>query len=170
MQYMVCNRLHSERRRAHAILEIRHMAPMAIDLEARALEEIGTEPFVVSGMDPEDFESRWFRQILTLIFIMAIIQIAHFLWAVRLDMTISVKYTRLLFYEFLLKLAIYTVVFLIFAAICLYLRFHSLPLLSILLIRYYRVDGKRRLVIKNCLWMLWIGFITAGLVEIDLSL
>lgn len=170
MQYMVCNTLHSERRRAHAILEIRQMAPMAIDLEARALEEIRTEPFAVSGMDPEDFESRWFRQILTLIFIMAIIQIAHFLWAVRLDMTISVKYTRLLFYEFLLKLAIYTAVFVIFAAICLYLRFHSLPLLSILLIRYHRVDGKRRLVIKNCLWMLWIGFITAGLVEIDLLL
>lgn len=143
---------------------------MAIDLEARTLEEIGTEPFAVSCMAPEAFESQWFRQILTLIFIMAIIQIAHFLWAVRLDMTISVKYTSLLFYEFLLKLAIYTAFYVIFAAICLYLRFHSLPLLSILLIRYHKVDGKRKLVIQNCLWMLWIGSITVGLVEIDLML
>lgn len=143
---------------------------MAIDLEARNLEEIGTEPIAVPGMAPEAFESQWFRQILILIFIMAIIQIAHFLWAVRLDTTISVKYTSLLFYEFLLKFAIYTTVFVIFAAICLYLRFHSLPLLSILSIRYHKVDGKRKLVIQNCLWMLWIASITVGLVEIDLSL
>lgn len=143
---------------------------MAIDLEARTLEDIRTQPFAVSGMAPEAFESQWFRQILTLIFIMAIIQITHFLWAVRLGMTISVKHTRLLFYEFLLKLAVYAAVFSIFAAMCLYLHFHSLPLLSILSIRYHRVVEKRKLVIQNCLWMLWIGSISAGLVEIDLSL
>lgn len=143
---------------------------MAIDLEARTLDKVGTEPLAVSGMGPEVFESRWFRQILALIFIMAIIQIVHVLWAVRLDMTTSVKNTRLLFYEFLLKLAIYTAVFIILAALCLYLWFHSLPWLSILLTRYHRVDGKRGLAIKNCLWMLWIGSITVALVEIDLSL
>lgn len=143
---------------------------MAIDLEARTLDEIGTEPLAFSGMGAEIFESRWFRQILALIFFMAIIQIAHFLWAVRLDLTISVKYTSLLFYEFVLKIAIYTAVFILFAALCLYFHFHSLPLLSILLIRYDRVDGKRRLVIENCLWMLWIGCIILGLVEIDLLL
>lgn len=174
VEYFWCNiwyvYIYSEWRRAHAILEIRQMEPMVIDLEAPILEEIGTEPFAISGMALEGFESRWFRQILTLIFIMAIIQIAHFLWAVRLDMTSSVKYTMLLFYEFLLKIAIYTAVFVFFAAICLYLRFHGLPLLSILLMRYPRVDGKRRLVIQNCLWMIWIGSITVGLVEVDLLL
>lgn len=143
---------------------------MATDLEARTLDEIGTEPLAVSGMGPEIFESRWFRQILVLIFIMAIIQIAHFLLAVRLDLTISVIHTGLLFYEILVKLAIYTAVFIIFAAMCLYLRFHSLPVLSTRFIRYYGLDGKRRLMIKNCLWMLWTGLSTVGLVLIDVLL
>lgn len=157
------------------VVEIRQMEPRPIDLEARTLnDEVRIERIEFSGLGPEVFESsRWFRQILTLIFIMAIIQIAHFLWAVRLDLTISVKYTRLLFYEFLVKSAIYSAVFIIFVVICLYLNFHSLPpFLSILLLKRYRtkVDGKRRLVIENCLWMLWIGSIIVILVEIDLEL
>lgn len=149
------------------MIEITQMEPMAIELRVSTLEETETEPFADSNIafcSPEVFESQWFRQILTLIFIMAMIQIVDFLWAVRVGITILVHFTVLNFCELLFQLAVHTLVLVTFAVICLYFHFHSLPLLPILSRRYQRVNGKRKLVIQNCFWVLLIGSITACLI------
>ena len=143
--------------------EIREMEPITVDLEASTLEETETDPFSVAFSSPEVFESQWFRQILTLMFIIAIFQIGDSLYILILGIAQKDDYTATALLDFFIQLAIYTRVIVISAAICLYFHFHSLPFLSNL-----SIHSKRKLVIQRCLWALWIGFLTAGLVVLSL--
>lgn len=141
------------------------MEPIVIEPRANTPEKTETEPLPVSFSSPEVFESHWFQQILSLIFIMAMISIAYFLWAIWRGWSFNSSSSLLLLYGLVIQLAMHTFVLVIFAALCLYFHFNDLPpLLPILSIRYHRFDGKKKLTIQKCLWVLLIGFITAGLI------
>ena len=146
------------------------MKPIVIELRAYTLEETETEPLPVSSLafnSPEIFESQWFQKILTLIFVMAMVPTAYFLWAVWLGGTSDLEFSVFLICGLLTQLATHAFVLVIVTALCLYLHFNSLPPLPILSIRYHRVDGRKQFIIQKCLWGLWIGFMTAGLVVLN---
>lgn len=141
------------------------MKPIVIEPRANTPEETETEPLPVTFCSPEVFESQWFQQILGLIFIMATIPIAYFLWTIWRGWSFNSSSSLLLLYGLVIQLATHTFVLVIFAALCLYLHFNSLPpLLPILSIRYHRFDGGKKSTIQKCLWAVLIGFITAGLI------
>ena len=146
------------------------MEPIVIELRVYTPDETETEPFPVSSVafsSPEIFESQWFPKILTLIFVMAMVPTGYFLWAVCSGATADLEFSVFLISGLLVQLATHAFVLVIVTALCLYVHFNSLPPLPILSIRYHRVDGKKQFIIQRCLWGLWIGFMTAGLVAFN---
>lgn len=140
------------------------MKPIVIEPRANTPEEAETEPLQVAFCSPEVFESQWFQQILGLIFIMATIPIAYFLWTIWRGWSFS-YISSVVLYGLAVQLAMHTFVLVFFAALCLYFHFNSLPpLLPILSIRYHRFNGGKKSTIQKCLWAVLIGFITAGLI------
>lgn len=96
---------------------------------------------------------------------MATIPIAYFLWSIWRGWSFNSSSSLLVLYGLAIQLAMHTFVLVIFAALCLYFHFNSLPpLLPILSIRYHRFDGGKKSTIQKCLWAVLIGFITAGLI------
>lgn len=141
-----------------------------MELRAYTPDETETEPIPISSLafsSPEIFESQWFPKILTLMFVMAMIPTVDFLTIVWIGAASDLGFTTLLMNGLLSQLATYVFVLIIVTALCLNLHFNSLPLLPILAIRYHKVDGKKQFIIQKCLWGLWIGIMTAGLVALN---
>lgn len=130
-------------------------------------KEAENEPLPVSSLafsSPEIFESRWFQKIITLIFVMAMVPTAYFLYAVWLERTSYRNSSVVLIYALCIQLATQAFVLVITTASCLYLHFNSPPLLSILFMRYSRFGGRKQSIIQKGLWGLWIGLFTTGLI------
>lgn len=149
------------------IIEIRKMEPIVLELRAYTSDETETEPFLVSSLafsSPEIFESQWFPKVLTLIFLSATVFTGFFLFCVYTGAIHNFQSSKFISFSLSVQLVTHAFVLVIFTALCLYLHFNSLPSLRILSIRYHRVAGKKKIIIQQCLWGLWVGFMTAGLV------
>ena len=168
---------------------------LCTDLGAYNPDETEIESFSVSSLafsSPEIFESQCYPKVLTLIFLLATVPIGYFLWFVWLGGTSNLVGSMYLIYALIVQLATHAFVLVIFialclylhcddlppllvlsmrvistTALCLYLHFNCLPPLLTLSISYCRVYGKIQIIIQNCLWGFWIGFMIAGLVAFN---
>lgn len=142
------------------------MEPIVLELRAYTSDETETEPLPVSSLafsSPEIFESQWFPKVLTLIFLLATVPTGYSLWWVYKGGTSNNSVSELIVVGLSIQLVTHAFVLVVFTALCLYFHFNSLPPLWVLSIRYHRFDGKKKIIIQQCLWGLWVGFMTAGL-------
>ena len=142
------------------------MEPILLELSAYTQAENVTEPFPDSSLafsSSKIFKYQWYSKVLTLVFFLVIVSIGYSLWWVYLGGTLFIPTSYLIIILLSIQLSSHTFVFVIFTALCLYLHFNILLLLRILLIRYHRVDSKKKITIQQCLWGLEVDFMTVSL-------
>ena len=100
----------------------------------------------------------WFPKLLILIFIMAIIPIADFLYATTYGSSKVLSDSIVLVYGFLIQLTVQTLTLGIFTALCLYLDSNTPSWLSSL---------QKRQMIRECLWGVWVALMVVVLVSFN---
>lgn len=107
---------------------------------------------------PKVFKSPWFPKLLVLIFIMAIIPIADFLYAVTYGSSKVLSDSIVLIYGFLIQLTAQTLTLGSFTALCLYIHLNTPPLLLSL---------QRKPIIRECLCGVWVASMAVVLVSFN---
>lgn len=100
----------------------------------------------------------WFSKLLILIFIMAIIPIADFLFAMTYGSSKVLSDCILLVYGFLIQLTVQTITLGSFTALCLYLDSNTPSWLFSL---------QKRPMIRECLWGVWVNSTAVVLVSFN---
>lgn len=122
------------------------------------METIATQPTRDNPGETGLATRPWFPKLLILIFIMAIIPIADFLYAITYGSSKVLSDSIVLVYGFLIQLTVQTITLGIFTALCLYLDSNSPSWLSSL---------QKRPMIRECLWGVWVASMAVILVSFN---